>query len=126
MNDKETIVFSNITPIVRLLVSKEENFHLNVIGNVETFGFNEDCYKIHDYDIRMLIYKGGVVLEQIKRSSCDSIADVVVSHSFNFDEVPEFWHLEVYSVYDDNHLCEEKQKHVDLGKYKKFIKEFVK
>ena len=128
--DKSTYQFSDITPIVRALMRRNENFYLGVLGNVMALGINDDYRNIEDYDLRVLIYRGGVVLEQMRRThDCDS-DDVITSSCFNFDEVPEKWALERFmdfsSYADMNGNRKQYDTYVLLGKHKKFIKDFLK
>ena len=128
--DKSTYQFSDITPIVRALMRRNENFYLGVLGNVMALGINDDYRNIEDYDLRVLIYRGGVVLEQMRRThDCDS-DDVICSTSFNFDEVPTRWALERYMDYasytDLNGHSKQYDTYVLLRKHKKFIKDYLK
>lgn len=129
--DKNTYSFSDITPLVRELMRRKENYHLGVLGNVLAVGVNDNYNNIDDYDLRILIYKGGVILEQMRRTNdCDS-DDTIVSSIFNFDEVPENWFLERYMDYTGfvngktGKISPQYEKFVDVTKFKKFIPKFM-
>jgi len=121
--NKNTYSFSDITPLVRELMRRKENYHLASLGDVSAMSVNDN---IDVYTLRILIYSGGVVVEQMRKmNDCDS-DDVVVSETFNFDEVPTKWPLVRVMDYYDYEKCQQYQNYVLLGKYKKFIEEFVK
>lgn len=124
--DKNTIMFSDITPIIRTLINCDEKYFLGTLGSVKGLG-NNDCWNgIDDYDLRILIYKGGVILEQMRRTcDCDG-DDVIVSEVFNFDEMPDKWALERNVDYYDYFECKEFQNYISLDKFKSYINEFVK
>lgn len=124
--DKNTFMFSDITPIVRELIRKKEKYHLFNLGTVNAMGVNDTYNHIEDYNLRILIYSGGVILEQMRRTEdCDS-DDCVVSESFNFDEVPDKWALERFVDYTEFTNSKEYENFVSLDKYKTFIVEFIK
>ena len=130
--DKNTYSFSDITSLVRELMRRKENYHLGVLGKVSAMGVNDDYLNIDDYDLRILIYKGGVVLEQMRRANDCDANDYIVSEIFNFDEVPEKWALEKFTDYTEyvnsqtGKISPQYENFVGLDKYKKFIMEFIK
>lgn len=129
--DKNTYNFSDIVPIVRELIRNKEKYYLFTLGTVRAKGCNDDFRGIDDYNISILIYKGGVLLEQMRRTDdCDS-DDCVVSESFNFDQIPDMWYLERTVDYEhfvdyNGAIVPEFTIPVELAKYKSFVKEFVK
>jgi len=122
---KNTIMFSDITPIVRDLIAKEEKYHLGVLGYVQAEGKNDDTYMIDSYALRILIYKGGILLEQMRRTS-DELDDFIVSEKFNLDEMPDIWLLEKYVDVQANVNPEDEINMVELYPFKKHVEEFVK
>lgn len=122
---KNTIMFSDITPIVRDLIAKEEKYHLGVLGYVQAEGKNDDTYMIYSYALRILIYKGGILLEQMRRTS-DELDDFIVSEKFNLDEMPDIWLLEKYVDAQANVNPEDEINMVELYPFKKHVEEFVK
>jgi predicted HAD superfamily phosphohydrolase len=118
---KHTLIFSDITPLTRELVRKKEKYHLFILGKVSSLS-EEDYFKsIDDYVLRILIYKGGIVLERIRRVGDSGNNDVIISETFNFDEVPDEWYLERNLGVNGK---KEFSHPVLLAKYKKFIEEF--
>lgn len=118
---RHTLIFSDITPLTRELVRTKEKYQLFVLGKVSSLSEEDYLKSTDDYDLRILIYKGGVVLERIRRVGDSGNNDVIVSETFNFDEVPHEWYLE--RNLDAN--GKKKFSHpVLLAKYKKFIDEF--
>lgn len=123
---KNTIMFSDVTPIVRDLIAKKENYHLGTLGYVQAEGRNDDTYMIDSYALRILIYKGGILLEQLRRTSDDELDDFIVSEQFNFDEMPDIWLLETYVDVQANVIPEDEMNVVELYPFKKHVEEFVK
>lgn len=124
--EKNTFMFSEITPIVRTLIKLKENYYLGILGSVKGLGVNDNINGIDTYDLRILIYKGGIILEQMRRTEdCDS-DDVIISETFNFDELPEKWPLERTMDCDDFCNAKEFENYVSLKKFRKFTEQFVK
>jgi hypothetical protein len=116
-----TLIFSDITPLTRVLIHEKSPYQLFTIGNICSLS-DADYYRgVDDYDLRMLIYKGGVVLERIRRVNTPGDNDVIISETFNFDEVPEVWYLERNWGVEGR---KEFTNPVCLKKYKKFIEDF--
>lgn len=120
--DKNTMIFSDITPLVRELIRRKENYHLATLGTVQAKGLNDYFKAVDDIDLRILIYSGGVVLEQMRRTSDCDLDDVIVSEVFNFNELPEKFALEkIVDVYPNK-----EENFVYLAKFNKFTEQFVK
>lgn len=120
MSNKTTINFSDITPIIRNLINKGEKYHLGVLGKVDVVGYGDEM------DLRVLIYKGGVILEQLRKMNDWNVDDVIVSETFNFDQVPDKWALERIMDYYNYPDCKEYQRWTSVIHFKKFIEQFVK
>ena len=119
-------MLSEITPIVRTLIKLKENYYLGILGSVKVLGVNDNINGIENYDLRILIYKGGIILEQMRRTcDCDS-DDVIISETFNFDELPEKWALERTMDCEDYCTAKEFENYVSLKKFRKFTEQFVK
>jgi hypothetical protein len=116
-----TLIFSDITPLTRELIRSKEKYQLFTIGNIRSLSETDYFRGVDDYDLRMLIYRGGVVLERIRRVGDSGANDVIVSETFNFDEVPDEWYLERNLGVNGK---KEFSHPVLLAKYKKFIEEF--
>jgi hypothetical protein len=124
--DKNTIMFSDITPITRELIRTKEKYQLFTIGKVKAMGLNDLIHGIEEYDLRILIYKGGVVVEQVRQMLDCDVDDVIVSETFNFDELPEKWPL-IRNMDCAEYVGAKKyEDFVSLKKYKKFVEEFIK
>lgn len=120
--DKNTMIFSDITPLVRELIRRKENYHLATLGTVQAKGLNDYFKAVDDIDLRILIYSGGVVLEQMRRTSDCDLDDVIVSEVFNFNELPEKFALEkIVDVHPNKEM-----NFVYLLKFNKFIEPFLK
>jgi hypothetical protein len=116
------MIFSDITPLVRELIRRKENYHLATLGTVQAKGLNDYFKAVDDIDLRILIYSGGVVLEQMRRTSDCDLDDVIVSEVFNFNELPEKFALEkIVDVYPNK-----EENFVYLAKFNKFTEQFVK
>jgi len=118
--DKKTLNLSDVNALTRLLISRKEKYHLGVLGKVEAVGINDDI------SLRILIYRGGVVLEQLRRLNDDEENDVIVSTSFNLNECPDKWPLEKVGDYYNYTDCKEFQNYVSVIKFKQFIEPFLK
>ena len=118
--DKNTLNMSNVNELVRSFIQSKENYHLGILGKVEPVGIHDEV------PLQILIYRGGVVLEQLRRLNDDEENDIIVSTCFNFDEVPERWPMERYMDAYDYLNCKEFQSVVSTFKFKKFIDMFVK
>jgi len=116
-----TLIFSDITPLTRELIRSKEKYYLSTLGKVSSLSEEDYLKSTDDYDLRILIYKGGVVLERIRRVGEPGCNDVIISETFNFDEVPHEWYLERNL---DANGKKEFSHPVLLAKYKKFIEEF--
>ena len=124
--NKNTIVFSDITPITRELIRNKENYHLFTIGKIKARGLNDLINNTEEYCLSILIYKGGIILEQARQTiDCDG-DDVIVSETFNFDELPDKWPLIRNMDYHDYDVAKKFENYVSLIKYKKFVEEFIK
>ena len=118
--DKKTLNMSDVNILVRKLIARKENYHLGVLGKVEVIGIHDEI------DIQILIYRGGVVLEQVRKLNDDEENDVIISKCFNFDEVPVKFPLERFMDYYDYTDCKEFQKYVSTIHFIKHIKQFIK
>ena len=117
--DKNTLNMSNVNELVRSFIQSKENYHLGILGKVEPVGIHDEV------PLQILIYRGGVVLEQLRRLNDDEENDIIVSTCFNFDEVPERWPMERYMDAYDYLNCKEFQSVVSTFKFKKSIDMFV-
>ena len=120
--DKNTLNMSDVNTVVRIFIQNKENYYLGILGKVESAGIHDDI------PLQILIYRGGVVLEQLRivddiDQECDNM---IVSVVFNFDEVPIKWPLERHVDYTENLHLKQYENYVDLDKFKKFIEMFVK
>lgn len=123
--NKNTYSFSDITPIVRELIRTKEKYYLFTIDKIEAQGLNDLFHDIENYDIRLLIYKGGIVLEQMRKTCDYDNDDVIVSECFNLNELPEKWPIIRIMDYYDYDGCKEYEQYVSLIKYKHHIEEFI-
>jgi hypothetical protein len=120
--DKNTMIFSDITPLTRELIRRKENYYLSKLGTVRALGLNDYFKAVDEIDLRILIYSGGVVLEQMRRTSDCDLDDVIVSEVFNFNELPEKFALEkIVDVHPNK-----EENFVYLAKFNKFTEQFVK
>lgn len=128
--DKQTHNFSDLTAVKNTLQKTNQNYILYNLGKVKDLGNSYTEIFNDDIMLRMLIYKGGVILERMNRTrDCDS-DDCVISECFNFDQVPDKWSLERYSDYEDyidleGNRSEEFENFVNLKEHKEFITKFI-
>jgi len=122
MNSKTTYNMSDINSLVRSLIKDKKNYHLGVLGEVEAVGIHDEL------NLHILIYSGGVVLEQIRRLNDvdEERNDVIVSQCFNFDEVPEKFPLVRVMDHFDYTDCKEFQNYKSTICFKKHIEPFLK
>ena len=120
--DKSTYNMSDINALVRSLIKGKKNYHLGVLGKVEAIGIHDEL------NLHILIYSGGVVLEQLRRSEDvnEECYDAIVAQCFNFDEVPEKFPLIRVMDYYDYTDCKEFQNYVSTIHFKKFVEQFLK
>jgi len=121
MNSKTTHNMSDISPIVRSLIKGKENYHLGVLGKVETTGVHDEI------NLRILIYRGGVVLEQLRRLNDvnEERDDMIVSETFNFDQIPDKFSLVRVMDYYDYTDCKEFQEYKSTICFKKHVEQFL-
>ena len=113
---------SDINSLVQSLINEKENYHLGVLGKIEAVGIHDDV------NLQILIYRGGVVLEQLRRLNDvnEEDNDVIVSETFNYDEVPVKFPLVRVMDYYDYTDCKEFQNYVSTIHFKKFVEQFLK
>jgi len=121
MNSKTTHNMSDINSLVRSLIKEKKNYHLGVLGKVEAVGIHDEL------NLRILIYHGGVVLEQLRRSEDvnEECYDAIVAQCFNFDEVPEKFPLIRVMDYYDYTDCKEFQNYKSTICFIRHIQQFL-
>jgi len=122
MNSKTTHNMSDINALVRSLIKDKKNYHLGVLGKVEAVGIHDEL------NLHILIYSGGVVLEQLRRLNDvnEERDDVVISLDYNFDQVPDKTALIRVMDYYDYTDCKQFQNYVSVIHFKKHIEQFLK
>ena len=122
MNSKTTHNMSDINALVRSLIKGKKNYHLGVLGKVEAVGIHDEL------NLHILIYSGGVVLEQLRRLNDvnEERDDVVISLDYNFDQVPDKTALIRVMDYYDYTDCKQFQNYVSVIHFKKHIEQFLK
>ena len=118
---KKTYSLSAMNDLVKTLKKEKKNHHLGFLGKVEATGINVDVY------LRILVYHGGVMLEQLRRLNDvnEERDDVIISEIYNFDQVPDKHPLIRVMDYFDYTDCKEFQDYVIVIKFKKHITQFL-
>ena len=113
---------SDINSLVRSLINDKQNYHLGILGKIEAVGIHDDV------NLQILVYRGGVVLEQLRRLNDvnEEDNDVIVSLEYNFDQVPDCHPLNRFMDFYDYTDCKEFQDYVSVIKFKKYITQFIK
>ena len=120
--DKSTYNMSDINSLVWSLINDKQNYHLGILGKIEAVRIHDDV------NLQILVYRGGVVLEQLRRLNDvnEEDNDVIVSETFNYDEVPVKFPLVRVMDYYDYTDCKEFQNYVSTIHFKKFVEQFLK
>ena len=100
--NKNTIIHSEIDPVIEILKELEASYSLSVLGTVMGHGLNDDYADPTEYDkdgdkyypIRKLECKNFVILEQIVRTTDCDTDDEIISKKFKKNKVPKNWKLE--------------------------------
>lgn len=102
--DKNTLNFSEIDATINVLKDIGETFLLDVLGEVQGSGLNDEQWigegedahpTMKLYPIRKLIYKNTVMLEQMQRHPDCDIDDVILSFKFIIGQEPQDWQIEI-------------------------------
>lgn len=90
--NKNTIDYSNINAIIRVLKDMEEPYKVTVLGKVKGLGLNDedDAY----YELRRLEYKDKVILEKMIRISDCDMDDSIISVEYSKIDEPKKWKIE--------------------------------
>ena len=98
MEDKNTIIMSEINATIIALKQLEQDYELTELGAVFSEGDGITSESQEEFPIRKLTYEGTVVYEQMMRDPEGD--DMLVSHRFEADLAPSSvdWDFEVVSL----------------------------
>jgi hypothetical protein len=97
--DKNTISFSEVNAIMRVLDILGIPYAVSEIGRVGAHGLNDDVEGREFWPLRRLEFADKVVLERIHRHSDCDIDDAIFSRIFDKDKAPKRWRKELH--FDD-------------------------